>query len=145
MLFRSGFAFAAFYEVTHLSSYRAKIGARGNGFATFADALFLKRPDVVLEKCPEPALALIKLAFVAICLRYMDFAVECIMRLRAFDPTALGRHASGYATFVREFAAAYDSLTAGCNACHQAAGRAMIAIKKPDSSPYPDQDFAPQP
>ena len=44
-----------------------------------------------------------------------------------------------------KFAAAYDSLTAGCNACHQAAGRAMIAIKKPDSSPYPDQDFAPQP
>ena len=42
-----------------------------------------------------------------------------------------------------KFAAAYDQLTAGCNACHQAAGRGMIAIKKPDASSYPDQDFSP--
>lgn len=42
-----------------------------------------------------------------------------------------------------KFAAAYDQLTAGCNACHQAAGRAMIVIKKPDTSSYPDQNFGP--
>ena len=42
-----------------------------------------------------------------------------------------------------KFAAAYDQLTAGCNACHQAAGRGMISIKNPDASSYPDQDFSP--
>lgn len=42
-----------------------------------------------------------------------------------------------------KFAAAYDQLTAGCNACHQAAGRGMVVIKKPDVSSYPDQDFGP--
>jgi hypothetical protein len=41
------------------------------------------------------------------------------------------------------FAAAYDQLTAGCNACHQAAGRGMVVIRKPAASSYPDQDFAP--
>lgn len=42
-----------------------------------------------------------------------------------------------------KFAAAYDQLTAGCNSCHQAAGRGMVIIKKPDASSYPDQDFSP--
>ena len=42
-----------------------------------------------------------------------------------------------------KFAAAYDQLTSGCNACHQAAGRGMVVIKKPDASSYPDQDFSP--
>jgi hypothetical protein len=42
-----------------------------------------------------------------------------------------------------KFSAAYDQLTAGCNACHQAAGRGMVAIKTPDTSSYPDQDFSP--
>jgi hypothetical protein len=41
------------------------------------------------------------------------------------------------------FAAAYDKLTASCNACHQAAGRAVIVIQVPAASPFPDQDFQP--
>lgn len=44
-----------------------------------------------------------------------------------------------------KYAAAYDELTAGCNACHQAAGRGMVVIKKPTASSYPDQDFTAQP
>jgi hypothetical protein len=41
------------------------------------------------------------------------------------------------------FAAAYDQLTASCNACHQAAGRAVIVIQVPAASSFPDQDFHP--
>jgi hypothetical protein len=44
-----------------------------------------------------------------------------------------------------KYAAAYDELTAGCNACHQAAGHGMVVIKKPAASSYPDQDFTAQP
>jgi hypothetical protein len=42
-----------------------------------------------------------------------------------------------------KFAASYKQLTEACDTCHQGAGRAMIVIKPPDASFYPDQDFGP--
>jgi hypothetical protein len=42
------------------------------------------------------------------------------------------------------FAAAFDRLTAGCNSCHRSLERSFIAIQRPTSLPYSDQDFAPQ-
>lgn len=42
-----------------------------------------------------------------------------------------------------KFAAAYKQLTEACDTCHQGAGRAMIVIRVPDASAYPDQDFRP--
>ena len=44
-----------------------------------------------------------------------------------------------------KFDAAYDKLTASCNACHSAAGMAEIRIRKPSpqgGGPFPDQMFA---
>jgi hypothetical protein len=41
------------------------------------------------------------------------------------------------------FVAAYEHLTDACNACHQAANRAMVVIRVPDTSSFPDQDFEP--
>lgn len=41
------------------------------------------------------------------------------------------------------FDAAYEKLTEGCNACHQAANVGHIVIKVPGSSTFPDQDFRP--
>lgn len=41
------------------------------------------------------------------------------------------------------FMAAYEHLTDTCNACHQAANRAMVVIRVPDASSFPDQDFEP--
>jgi hypothetical protein len=41
------------------------------------------------------------------------------------------------------FDAAYEKLTEGCNACHQAANVGMVVIKVPSASSFPDQDFAP--
>ena len=43
-----------------------------------------------------------------------------------------------------KFAAAFDKLTAACNACHEAASRGFIVIQRPGSSPFPNQSFAPR-
>lgn len=40
------------------------------------------------------------------------------------------------------FTTAYDSLTAGCNACHHDLDHAFIVIERPASLPYNDQSFA---
>jgi len=42
------------------------------------------------------------------------------------------------------FAGAFDSLSAGCNSCHQALDHAFIVIQRPATLPYTDQFFAPQ-
>jgi hypothetical protein len=44
---------------------------------------------------------------------------------------------------IDRFTAAYKQLTDACNACHQAANRAMIVIRVPELSSFPDQDFRP--
>jgi hypothetical protein len=44
---------------------------------------------------------------------------------------------------IDRFNTAYKQLTEACNACHQAADRAMIVIKVPELSSFPDQDFQP--
>jgi hypothetical protein len=41
------------------------------------------------------------------------------------------------------FDAAYENLTEGCNACHQAANVGHVVIKVPNGSSFPDQDFRP--
>lgn len=41
----------------------------------------------------------------------------------------------------QKFAAAYDQLTQGCNACHAAADHPYVVIKTPDASAFPNQDF----
>ena len=43
----------------------------------------------------------------------------------------------------KQFVAAYDKLTASCNACHQASKHEFIAIRRPTSNPYTNQSFAP--
>ncbi len=45
----------------------------------------------------------------------------------------------------QRFAAAYQQLTAACNACHQAADRAVVIIRVPESNVFPDQDFTSAP
>ncbi len=41
------------------------------------------------------------------------------------------------------FAAAYGTLTAACNTCHQSTERGFVVIQAPVGSPFPDQDFRP--
>ena len=45
----------------------------------------------------------------------------------------------------KQFGAAFDRLTASCNACHQASKHAFIVIRRPAANPYANQSFAPVP
>jgi hypothetical protein len=42
-----------------------------------------------------------------------------------------------------EFRKTYDTVTDGCNACHQATNYGFLVIVRPKSNPYPNQSFAP--
>lgn len=42
---------------------------------------------------------------------------------------------------MQKFAAAYDQLTQGCNACHMELNHPYVVIKTPDASAFPNQDF----
>ncbi len=44
----------------------------------------------------------------------------------------------------QKFALAYAQLTAGCNACHNAADHPYVVIEVPDVSEFPNQDFSPR-
>jgi len=44
----------------------------------------------------------------------------------------------------QRFAAAYDEVTQGCNACHGAVDHPFVVIKAPDASAFPNQDFSPR-
>ncbi|HXJ78744.1 MAG TPA: hypothetical protein VMS64_08705 [Candidatus Methylomirabilis sp.] len=43
-----------------------------------------------------------------------------------------------------KFTASFHMLTAACNSCHAAANRAFIVIKRPGTSVFPNQSFAPR-
>ena len=44
----------------------------------------------------------------------------------------------------KKFAAAYDQVTQGCNACHIELDHPYVVIKTPDASAFPDQEFKAQ-
>jgi hypothetical protein len=44
----------------------------------------------------------------------------------------------------QKFAAAYDQVTQGCNACHIELDHPFVVIKTPDATVFPDQDFNPR-
>jgi hypothetical protein len=44
----------------------------------------------------------------------------------------------------KTFAAAFDKLTASCNACHQSAKKPFIFVQRPAANPYANQSFAPE-
>lgn len=44
----------------------------------------------------------------------------------------------------QKFAAAYDQLTQGCNACHAATDHPYVVIRMPDALAFPNQDFRPR-
>jgi len=44
----------------------------------------------------------------------------------------------------KKFAAAYDQLTQGCNACHGVVDHPYVVIKAPDASAFSNQEFSPR-
>ena len=62
---------------------------------------------------------------------------------------ALGQPLTAVEAAVRQkdpqkFAAAYDALTQGCNACHMELDHPYVMIKTPDASAFPNQEFKAQ-
>jgi len=45
----------------------------------------------------------------------------------------------------KKFAAAYDQLTQGCNACHASVDHPFVVIKAPDAAAFTNQDFGARP
>ena len=45
----------------------------------------------------------------------------------------------------KQFTAAFDRVTASCNACHQSSKHDFIVIRRPAANPYANQSFAPVP
>jgi len=43
----------------------------------------------------------------------------------------------------KQFANAFDKLTASCNACHKASKKEFIVVQRPAANPYANQSFAP--
>jgi hypothetical protein len=43
----------------------------------------------------------------------------------------------------KQFTAAFDKLTASCNACHQSSKKQFIVVQRPTANPYANQSFAP--
>ncbi len=57
--------------------------------------------------------------------------------LAALEAAVKARDASG-------FGAAFDQLTAGCNACHATTDHSFVVLKAPEVSEFPDQEFRPR-
>ena len=43
----------------------------------------------------------------------------------------------------KAFQQGFDTLTAGCNGCHQATGHGVVVLQRPGTDAFPDQDFQP--
>ena len=66
------------------------------------------------------------------------------------DMTTLAKPAAALDAAIRkqdseQFARAFRTLTAACNACHEAQGVGFIRIKVPNASPFSNQVFPPRP
>jgi hypothetical protein len=44
----------------------------------------------------------------------------------------------------KQFTAAFEKLTASCNACHQSGKKPFIVVQRPTANPYANQSFAPR-
>jgi hypothetical protein len=74
--------------------------------------------------------------------RYRDVAMSDLLKL--VQPSIEALETSVKARDSAKFDAAYEQLTQACNACHRSTEHAMIVIQAPRTSPFPDQNFAPQ-
>lgn len=81
-LHRAGFLAVGVYT-QDWSPYRNRMGWRGKAFQWAGDAMFLKDIDHVLAHHADPARDLRKLAFLAICSGYLEYATEALRRAAA--------------------------------------------------------------
>jgi len=72
---------------------------------------------------------------------YRNIPVEYVAS--AAKPLALLQEAAK-AKDISKLKRGFNELTTACNSCHRAGGVAFILIKTPASSPFSDQEFAPE-
>ena len=72
--------------------------------------------------------------------RFRNMSVADLMQSTVAEPIKALEQAAQAAN-APEFAAAYDRLTAGCNACHAALGHGHVVIQAPDQSTFLNQNF----
>jgi FkbM family methyltransferase len=97
-----GFDFVRFLSLGEASGPAAPLGFRLGGYQSWADALFLRRPET-LSSLPDEDAQLRKLCFMAIGFANMELAIECIRRL----PTRASEHPAKAPTL------AYERLVSG--------------------------------
>jgi hypothetical protein len=74
--------------------------------------------------------------------KYRDLSIPEMIRSTVTEPLAALDRAI-QAKDGNQFTAAYGQLAASCNSCHQSYDRAVIVIRPPTASSFPDQDFRP--
>jgi hypothetical protein len=108
-----GFDFVRFQSIGEASGPVAPLGFRLGGYQSWADALFLRRPDTLVGH-PGETEKLRKLCFMAIVFGNIELAIECIKRLQSLParkPSAAPTLA--YEGAVNEFAQVYDRTEKG--------------------------------
>jgi len=109
-LSEQGFDFIIFPEIFTVTPFRAPVGLRGEGFQSFADALFFRNINQIENsngtvdyKCYS---MLRKLAFIAIIFNQFEFALQCLNKSKQvcpFDTAAGQEEGLAYCKFLREF------------------------------------------
>lgn len=86
LLAERGFDFVRFVSIGEASGPAAPLGFRLGGYQSWADALFLRRPDT-LARHPEAADKFGKLCFMAIVFGNIELAIDCVERLQGVAPS----------------------------------------------------------
>lgn len=111
-----GFLFAGFTHLQEISVGRPPIGVRAKGIPGFGDALFVRKPETLASMFSSDDgryVAYHKLAFVALALGYIDYALHVLNSLKECEPSDSVREAMAgrnYYTFAKEFQAACAAL-----------------------------------
>ena len=83
------FEFARFIDIHEFSPYRGPIGTRGEGFHSYANVLFLKKPESISDCHSDLAntqLSLKKLAFISTVYNQTEFALQCLQQAETASP-----------------------------------------------------------
>jgi FkbM family methyltransferase len=142
-----GFVFARFLNLPEMPPYRGPLGFRGDGFHTYADALFLRRPKEIAERFgARRELALRKLILTAIAHGQIEFALlagETLDADRREDPE--GAELLSYERFVESFLSVYGEARKRYPAtfAERCAGdQAETMVARPDAPQAPPGDHA---
>lgn len=111
-----GFDFVGFQNIGEMSSFRAPVGCRAQGFQMYADALFMRRITDLENVYPDEqkcCAMLQKLAYIAIVFNQFEYGMQCLSRIRNFGSKHLNTNASEepvYNKFLKELEKEIDKV-----------------------------------